>query len=241
MNPSDVAQLRRIQWAVRATLVLGVAASVTANILHARPHPIAQAIAAWPPFALLITVELVSRVPMHRRSLGIIRIIATTGIAGIAAFVSYQHMAGVASRYGEVGVAPYLLPLSVDGLIIVASVSLAELAGRIRDIGQSSPVRVDIPHSLSSRAIGDQADSHSNPEGPPRVNGEDSVLPTDLAAILPAARAARDDLVREGRAVSRDALAARLRRDGHAIRNTRVSELIAVLKTEPSSSNGNRP
>ena len=75
MNPSDIAQLRRIQWAVRATLVLGVVASATANILHARPHPIAQAIAAWPPLALLITVELVARVPMHRRSLGIIPIL----------------------------------------------------------------------------------------------------------------------------------------------------------------------
>ena len=118
-NTLTPASLRRLRWAVRATLVLGVAASVTANVLHARPHPIAQAIAAWPPLALLITVELVSRVPMHRRSLGIVRITATTGIAGIAAFVSYQHMAGVASRYCEVGVAPFLLPLSVDGLIIV--------------------------------------------------------------------------------------------------------------------------
>jgi hypothetical protein len=35
-------------------------------------------------------------------------------------------------RYGEQGPSPYLLPLSVDGLIIVASVSLVELAGRIR-------------------------------------------------------------------------------------------------------------
>jgi len=41
-------------------------------------------------------------------------------------------MAGVAARYGEDGAAPYLLPLSVDGLVVVASVSLVELAGRIR-------------------------------------------------------------------------------------------------------------
>ena len=34
------ARLRRLQWAVRLTLALGVAASVTANILHARPHPV---------------------------------------------------------------------------------------------------------------------------------------------------------------------------------------------------------
>ncbi|WP_433721336.1 DUF2637 domain-containing protein [Actinoplanes sp. CA-051413] len=124
-------QLRRVRWAVRATLVLGVAASVVANVLHALDNPISQAIAAWPPLALLLTVELISRVPVHRRSLAFARLIATATIAGIAAWVSYWHMAGVAARYGETGASPYLLPLSVDGLIVVASICLVELAGRI--------------------------------------------------------------------------------------------------------------
>jgi hypothetical protein len=92
--------LRRVRWAVRATLTLGVAASVAANILHALPNPISQAIAAWPPLALLLTVELISRVPMHRRVLAAARLCATAGIAGIAAWVSYWHMAGVAAKYG---------------------------------------------------------------------------------------------------------------------------------------------
>jgi len=109
-----------------------VAASVAANILHAEPNPVSQMIAAWPPLALLLTVELISRVPVHRRSLAMVRLFATTAIAGIAAWVSYWHMAGVAARYGETGASPYLMPLSVDGLVIVASVCLVELAGRIR-------------------------------------------------------------------------------------------------------------
>jgi hypothetical protein len=125
-------QLRRVRWAVRIALTLGVAASVAANILHARPNPISQAIAAWPPLALLLTVELTSRIPMHRRLLAACRVFATVAIAGIAAWVSYWHMASVASNYGETDASPYLLPLSVDGLIVVASVSLVELAGRIR-------------------------------------------------------------------------------------------------------------
>src|SRR5690348_3137401 len=52
----SVAQLRRFQWAVRAALTVGVAASVCANVLHARDNPISQTIAAWPPLALLLTV-----------------------------------------------------------------------------------------------------------------------------------------------------------------------------------------
>jgi hypothetical protein len=89
-------RLRRVRWAVRATLVLGVAASVVANVLHALDNPISQAIAAWPPCALLLTVELISRVPVHRKSLAFCRLLATATIAGIAAWVSYWHMAGVA-------------------------------------------------------------------------------------------------------------------------------------------------
>ena len=111
--------LRRVRWGVRAALLLGVATSVAANILHARQNPISQAIAAWPPLALLLTVDLISRIPVHRRSLSAVRLAATASIAGIAAWVSYWHMAGVAARYGEVGAAPYLMPLSVDGLVVV--------------------------------------------------------------------------------------------------------------------------
>jgi hypothetical protein len=134
--------LRRVRWAVRATLLLGVAASVVANVLHALDNPISQAIAAWPPLALLLTVELISRVPVHRPLLTAARVLATAIIAGIAAWVSYWHMAGVASRYGETGASPYLLPLSVDGLIVVASICLVELGGRISEL-QRSPATAD--------------------------------------------------------------------------------------------------
>lgn len=125
-------QLIRIRWAVRATLFLGVAASVAANVLHAQHNLISQTISAWPPLALLLTVELTSRIPMHRPLLAVIRVFSTATIAGIAAWVSYWHMRDVAFRFGETSISAYLLPVSVDGLIVVASVSLVELAGRIR-------------------------------------------------------------------------------------------------------------
>jgi hypothetical protein len=140
-------RLRRIRWAVRLALTAGVAASVGANILHAAHNPISQAIAAWPPLALLLTVELVARVPLHTRALAAVRIAATTVIAGIAAWVSYWHMAAVAARYGETPTSAYLLPISVDGLIVVASISLVELANRIN----AAPATVVIDHSGQPR------------------------------------------------------------------------------------------
>jgi hypothetical protein len=135
--------LARVRWAVRITLTLGVAASVTANILHARPNLISQAIAAWPPLALLLTVELISRVPVNRRSLSTVRLITTVAISAIAAWISYWHMAGVVARYGETGPSPYLMPFSVDGLIIVASICLVELGGQIRNRTAGSTIDND--------------------------------------------------------------------------------------------------
>lgn len=144
----ELTRLLRVRWAVRGALALGVAASVTANILHAEQNPIAQTIAAWPPLALLLTIELISRVPVHRRALAAVRFAATAAIAGIAAWVSYWHMAGVAARYGETDAAPYLLPLSVDGLVVVASVCLVELAGRIREAEAPPPIAAEVGASV---------------------------------------------------------------------------------------------
>ncbi|MFC4148054.1 DUF2637 domain-containing protein [Micromonospora mangrovi] len=121
-------------------LALGITASIAANVLHARPSPVSQVISAWPPLALMLTVELISRVPTHQRLLAAVRMIAAAPIAAIAAWVSYSHMAGVAARYGETqAAAAYLLPLSVDGLVVVASVSLVEITGRLRTATTPSP------------------------------------------------------------------------------------------------------
>ncbi|MFB9238673.1 DUF2637 domain-containing protein [Plantactinospora siamensis] len=127
----NLSQLKRIRWGVRTVLSLGVAASIAGNVLHAHGGVISQIISAWSPLALLLTIELISRVPVHRRTLAWGRWAATAVIAGIAAWVSYWHMAAVASRYGETGGAQYMLPLSVDGLVVVASICLVELGGRI--------------------------------------------------------------------------------------------------------------
>jgi Protein of unknown function (DUF2637) len=195
-------QLRRIRWAVRAALTLGVAASVAANVLHARPNPISQAIAAWPPLALLLTVELTSRIPMHRRSLAACRVFSTIAIAAIAAWVSYWHMASVAARYGETDSSAYLLPISVDGLIVVASVSLVELAGRIR--------RIEDQRANAALAAAAQRAAAPQPSfTPPPVRFVEPVpsampTPAPLAQPVPAAQSTDHDNVRDTTAPNLD-------------------------------------
>lgn len=187
MKPPD------IRWAVRGTLILGVAASITANVLHARDNPISQTIAGWPPLALLITVEVVARVPIIRRWLGLVRVCGVAVIAGIAAWVSYWHMAGVALRYGEATGAAHLLPLSVDGLIVVASVCLVELGGRDRAAKESTqggsngepagegseagPARGEVPGEGRQRPDGDGEGHRGDPS---RKQGEVAATPAQI-------------------------------------------------------------
>lgn len=163
-------QLKNVRWAVRGTLLLGVSASIAANMLHAQPNPVSKVIAAWSPLALLLTVELISRVPVHHRALAVMRLLATAGIAGIAAWVSYWHTVGVAARYGETGASPYLLPCSVDGLIVVASICLVELGGRIRQeamdtLTVASTVAVPVPATSVAMGTGPAAARAGTPPG----------------------------------------------------------------------------
>lgn len=53
-----------------------------------------------------------------------------------------------------------------------------------------------------------------------------------VAGLLPAARRTREALSRNGRALSRDALADAMRRDGQALSNGRASWLLKILRAE---------
>jgi len=56
----------------------------------------------------------------------------------------------------------------------------------------------------------------------------------DVAQLMPAARAARATLARDGQTLTREALARQLRADGHAASNARVSALLKALAAESS-------
>ena len=51
---------------------------------------------------------------------------SAAAVAGIAAWSSYSHMVHVALRYGERAEVAYALPLSVDGMLIVASAAMVD-------------------------------------------------------------------------------------------------------------------
>jgi Protein of unknown function (DUF2637) len=60
-------------------------------------------------------------------------------------------------------------------------------------------------------------------------------LDPDIIRLLPAAREARDGLSRDGRRLTRDGLAERLRQDGHPVRNSRLTLLLKALRSETAT------
>lgn len=143
--PVDAVRLRRIQTVARATLALGIGASLAANMLAAHPSLIGRLVAGWSPVALMLTVELLSRVPTSGGRLSRLRVTAAAVIAGIAAWVSYWHMVQVSLAAGEAPVAAHLLPISVDGLVVVASICLVEITNRLNPRPTTHRARTSAP------------------------------------------------------------------------------------------------
>lgn len=80
-------------------------------------------------------------------------------------------------------------------------------------------------------------DGPGRPQPPPTIADDGSPPATvedEIRDLLPVARKAADDLAREGRPLSREALADVLRRQGHAMSNARASALVKLIRDQPA-------
>ena len=96
---------------------------------------------------------------------------------------------------------------------------------------QSATGQADRPANPSAGTPGDAG------HAPPGRTGDPGhrAAPVDIrtvAHLIPAARAARAVLARDGRSLSRDALADAMREDGTGVSNERASLLLKILKAE---------
>lgn len=67
------------------------------------------------------------------RLIRVVTAIAVAGVAAIAAVISYTHIRDLALGHGQPELAARLLPLSVDGLILAASLAMLREARKNRD------------------------------------------------------------------------------------------------------------
>ena len=141
MNQFTTKQVANLRRGTRGVLLFGIVTSISANVLHSLIRPEAASEPAWKllsaatlaalaPLVLFACTELVSRIPVHSRLLGAVRLVVTFAVGGFAAWVSYWHMKSVALMLGETEGAQYFYPLIIDGMMLCAAISLIEL-GRL--------------------------------------------------------------------------------------------------------------
>ena len=144
MHERDSAQVlhdyRITRRGVAAIVFVGVAVSIAVNQLDAHTL-INKSIAGWPPFGLLLTLELLTRIPTGQRLGAFTRVSATIAVASAAGWLSYWHMVAAVADHGESATNAHIWPATVDGLMAVAAVGLVELSARIRVL-KTQPQRV---------------------------------------------------------------------------------------------------
>jgi hypothetical protein len=175
-------QVRNLQRGTRAVLLFGIVTSISANVLHSLARPeaagepkwrlvAAAVLSAFAPLALFACTELVSRIPVHSKVLSVVRLVITFAVGGFAAWVSYWHMESVARQLGETDGTQYVYPLIIDGMMIVATISLIELgrvARSIRQAEEAAPTpTVDSPQGAGPKATV-TADTPTERSGQPR-------------------------------------------------------------------------
>lgn len=120
---------RAIAW---LSFLLGIGVSIAGNIGHAASDgmkPGEWAGAAFWPLALMLTIEILTRVRWQPEKRWIIaRIAGLLAVAVVAAVLSYRHLAGLMTYWGEDWVNAHLGPLAVDGLMLVAATALLSIS-----------------------------------------------------------------------------------------------------------------
>lgn len=143
-------------------VIFGFVTSAGGNVLHAVEDSdgrstvskvVSIVIAVLIPTIFGWMFEIASRVFFRKEAALLMKLIAfagAAGISGITAWNSYFHQRDAFSHFGDETQA-FLLPLAIDGLMIIGSVYLIELGFQIRDMeawidaGNKPRRREDVP------------------------------------------------------------------------------------------------
>lgn len=121
---------RVIAWLAFTT---GITVSVAANVLHADVAGDATSAelagAAFWPLALMLAVEVLTRITWPAGwQWSLARFGGVGLVGGVAAILSYRHMAGLLSTWGEDQWNAHLGPLAVDGLMLISATALLAIS-----------------------------------------------------------------------------------------------------------------
>ncbi|MGS2616388.1 DUF2637 domain-containing protein [Micromonospora sp. LZ34] len=190
-----------------AVLICAVALSIAAQVVEAEASVIGWIAAALPALGFLVMVKI------------------AMGHAPVA-HPSTTHRTTDPASPPDVSCSSLAVPASSVTSSRTASPSSPSRRSA-RDRPRTGLDRDDHRHNAAVREASGRPRSG-------RVRASAGAVEPDNASelLLTAARQARTRLVSEGRPLTRDTLADQLRLNGHAVRNSRVSELLAHLRQE---------
>ena len=213
-------------WLPWAALAAGTTASLSANVAAAGTDLIGRVVAGWPAFALLVAIKLLSGLFQRRPDDDRPARPLDHDLVPADGDGPLEHAGRVPwSGINRVG----------DGQIAMTAVNKT----RTVPVPTANSGLIKRPGTAATAAAAPQTDP-GDAAGtiPPAIRGTGTNATagigdeSDIAALLPAARTARDRLFGRGDSLTRDTLAAELRRNGHPVRNARLSQLLSALKKE---------
>ncbi len=131
---SELRHYRRLWWFVTVVTVLLIGITVTLNVMHAPANWGAQLISGTPPIFVFFCIELVSRIPGTGRWLSVGRISASVLVAGLSFAISYEQQREFIHDLGFDGWVAYVYPVIIDGVMVVATLSLVEVTRKVRSL-----------------------------------------------------------------------------------------------------------
>ncbi|GGN99286.1 hypothetical protein GCM10010112_92970 [Actinoplanes lobatus] len=217
-------------WFPAVVLVVAVVLSLGAQVVEAEPSIIGWIAAALPAVGFLAMVKI---------ALGRAGTDPQAGEIGVPAIRDGPGAADKSVRDGS-GATEGVVPAVPDGSGITGSV-VRTVPDRPRAADSAFPTVPDgwesadsvVPTVRDGSSTTDSVvrDGPGQP-GAPSTPGADG---PDVRELLPVAREAADSLARQGRPLSREALAEVLRGQGHAMSNARVSALVKLIREQPGT------
>lgn len=156
----ELEHFRRLRRLVLVVVIIGITISVTLNVMHAPDNIGARLVGGFPPIAVFLCIELISRIPATSKVLAIGRILGSLVVAGIGGAVSYSQQMDFVRHLGFSGWHAVLFPACIDGVMTVATLSLVEVARKIRSLetetataASTTPVKSAADHLEDERTL----------------------------------------------------------------------------------------